>query len=227
MAGIDHRHHNAADHIRRYLTTVRDHRVSDRFLALGIIDAKILEQRLRDMELGQRKIQGIQPNRSTDERRSRSESNFRRSQAYRAAPVREVRWIDQDDQHQAYFNEYEYEEQSYEDYEDSYTRIYSAEDRPRPLMPRGGEQRRRDDGYSSYRPRQFQDLSAMECKDCGRPGHPTDRCLYRCKGCHKVHQEGACPLPVQLITLAQQLRKTQGDTALPQEVQDILKGLNC
>jgi hypothetical protein len=68
LAGIDYRHHNAVDHIRRYLTIVRDHRVSDRFFALGIIDAKILEQRLRDMELGQRKIQGIQPNRSTDER---------------------------------------------------------------------------------------------------------------------------------------------------------------
>jgi len=47
MAGIDYRYHNAADHIRRYLTTVRDHRVSDRLLALGITDAKILAQRYR------------------------------------------------------------------------------------------------------------------------------------------------------------------------------------
>jgi hypothetical protein len=70
----------------------------------------------------------------------------------------------------------------------------------------------------------------MECKDCGRSGHPTDKCLYRCKGCKKVHQEGACPLTVRMITMAQHIKRMQaalGEEVLPQDLQDILKDLNC
>ena len=190
---------------------------------MGISNVKILEQRLRDLEFARRRIQNTPGTKSTEERKLRTDGTTRRSQAYRAAPAREVRWLDEDESYNFYPEDYQYDDQEYFEYHDSRPCVYAAEERQRPPTPRGADTRRREDGYTGYRPRQFQDWSSMECKDCGRPGHPTDRCLYRCKGCHKVHQEGACPLTVQLITLAQQLRRTQGETPLPPEVQDILK----
>ena len=52
-AGIDYHGYSSAEHVRRYLSTVRDNKLSDRFLPLGITGIKTLEQRLRDFELGQ------------------------------------------------------------------------------------------------------------------------------------------------------------------------------
>ncbi|OWZ11301.1 hypothetical protein PHMEG_00015696 [Phytophthora megakarya] len=32
------------------------------------------------------------------------------------------------------------------------------------------------------------------CEKCGKRGHPTDRCLYACRGCGDVHEAGECPM---------------------------------
>jgi hypothetical protein len=63
----------------------------------------------------------------------------------------------------------------------------------------------------------------MECKDCGRVGHPTDRCLYRCKVCRVIHREGDCPL----IDLVRKLKAIPKDGTLPEEVHQTIKDLNC
>ncbi len=212
-AGIDYHGRSSVEHVRRYLSTVRDHKLSDRFLALGIADIKTLEQRLRDLELGQRRIQH-----ST----TKPMDNNRRTQAFRAAPVREVHWYDNDMPADHYYDRY-HEEQEYYDYEDTRPRVYAADERPRQPSPNGGGQRRREEGYQGYRSRQFQDWSNIECKDCGRIGHPTERCLFRCKACQVVHGEGDCPLK----DLARRLKEVPEGEAIPADVRQLMKTLNC
>ncbi|OWY98636.1 hypothetical protein PHMEG_00030552, partial [Phytophthora megakarya] len=34
----------------------------------------------------------------------------------------------------------------------------------------------------------------LTCEKCGKRGHPTDRCLYACRGCGDVHEAGECPM---------------------------------
>jgi hypothetical protein len=63
----------------------------------------------------------------------------------------------------------------------------------------------------------------MECKDCGRIGHPTDRCLYRCKACRVIHREGDCPL----LNLVRKLRAIPAGEPIPDDARQLLKDLNC
>ena len=63
----------------------------------------------------------------------------------------------------------------------------------------------------------------MECKDCGRVGHPTDRCLYRCKVCRIIHREGDCPL---VVTVRKLITVLDG-ASIPEEAKQLLKDLNC
>ncbi len=213
-AGIDYHGYSSAEHVRRYLSTVRDHKVSDRFLALGIVDIKTLEQRLRDLELGQKRLQSA-TSKPVDH-------NLRRSQAYRAAPVRSVHWYDDEVPQDPYYDRY-YEEREYYDYEENRPRVYAAEDRSRHPSMTGSSQRRREDDHYGHRSRYFQDWSNIECKDCGRMGHPTERCLFRCKACRVVHQEGECPLR----ELARRLKEVPDGEAIPEDVRQILGDLNC
>ena len=46
----------------------------------------------------------------------------------------------------------------------------------------------------SQRHRDLDCWRRLTCQACGRTGHPTDHCFQRCKGCHKVHDRGECPL---------------------------------
>ncbi|OWZ00612.1 hypothetical protein PHMEG_00028155, partial [Phytophthora megakarya] len=34
----------------------------------------------------------------------------------------------------------------------------------------------------------------LTCENCGKRGHPTNRCLYVCRGCGDVHEAGKCPM---------------------------------
>ncbi|OWY95885.1 hypothetical protein PHMEG_00033992 [Phytophthora megakarya] len=34
----------------------------------------------------------------------------------------------------------------------------------------------------------------LTCEKCGKRGHPTDRCLYACRGCGDVRGTGECPM---------------------------------
>ena len=219
-AGIDYHGFSAAEHVRRYLSTVRDHKLSDRFFHLGITDIKTLEQRLKDLELGQKRIMSA----ST----KHPDTQARRTQAYRAAPARQVHWYDENsstDQHyHGYPDDYDRE---YYDHEDTWPSVYAAEDKPRQPSPSNGGQRRREDDRPGYRPRYpqqpYQDWSQMECKDCGRVGHPTDRCLYRCKVCRIIHREGDCPL---VVTVRKLITVLDG-ASIPEEAKQLLKDLNC
>ncbi|OWY91397.1 hypothetical protein PHMEG_00040039, partial [Phytophthora megakarya] len=50
---------------------------------------------------------------------------------------------------------------------------------------------------SHCRSRKHTDLDCwkhLTCKKCGKRGHPTDRCLYACRGCGDVHEAGECPM---------------------------------
>ncbi|OWY94020.1 hypothetical protein PHMEG_00036373 [Phytophthora megakarya] len=53
------------------------------------------------------------------------------------------------------------------------------------------------DRCSHCRSRKQTDLDCwkrLTCEKCGKRGHPTDRCLYACRGCGDVHEAGDCPI---------------------------------
>jgi hypothetical protein len=217
-AGIDYHGLSAAEHVRRYLITVRDHKLSDRFLHLGITDIKTLEQRLKDLELGQKRIM--------DTSTKSADTHARCTQAYRAAPVRQVHWSDENPSTDQHYHGYP-DDKEYYDHEDTWPSVYAADDKSRQPSPSNGGQRHRKDDRQDYRARYsqqpYQDWSQMECKDCGRIGHPTDRCLYRCKACRTIHREGDC----RLVIAVRKLTTVLDGAPIPEEAKQLLKDLNC
>ncbi|OWY92632.1 hypothetical protein PHMEG_00038289 [Phytophthora megakarya] len=53
------------------------------------------------------------------------------------------------------------------------------------------------DRCSHCKSRKHTDLDCwnrLACEKCGKRGHPTDRCLYACRGWGDVHEAGECPM---------------------------------
>lgn len=216
---------SASEHVQQFLTQVRDNSLREKFVMMGTKSITEVEARLRDMERGDKNAKRFS-NKPGDDKR-RPDQNGRKANYGRAAPAynrREVRWADED--------RYEYDEEDYDYYEDEeeYHTAYSASEEPS-HPPRYDNQRRDTPSYyrrreGGYPPRQFEDWSQMVCRECKRQGHPTDRCLFKCKTCHKVHENEVCPVSIKLGHLAKFVATNKESLSVPTEIQEILKDLN-
>jgi hypothetical protein len=215
----------AAEHVQQFLTNVRDNALREKFVMMGTKSIGEVEARLRDMERGEKNAKKFS-NKLNDDKR-RLDQNGRKINYGRAMPAynrREVRWADED--------RFEYDDEDYEYYEedDEYHTAYSASEEP-PLPPRREMPYRDAPTYyrrreGSYPPRQFEDWSQMICRECKRQGHPTDRCLFKCKTCNKVHENEVCPVSIKLGHLAKFVANNKDSLSIPTEIQEILKDLN-
>ena len=130
-----------------------------------------------------------------------------------------MRWVDEDPEDQWVADYYQ------EEADREYAMAYSArESYERPEA--SAYQRRPEQSYQrrseQYPPRQ--DWKNETCRDCGRRGHPTERCLFRCRACSRVHDEGVCPVVAKMEKLEKLARfvKAKNENG----VQEILRDLN-
>jgi hypothetical protein len=231
---------SAADHVQQFLTKVKDSALREKFIMMGTKTIAEVETRLREVERGEKNAKRLS-NKSGDDKR-RVESTPRKANYGRASPaygIREVRWADDDrynryDYHDQYdqYDRYDREEEEFDYEEDRNGPYFAYQAREEPNVPprndypaRDGppNYRRRDDGYS---PRRYQDWSGMQCRECRRWGHPTERCLFKCKTCNKFHEDDICPVNTKLQQLAKFVSKNKDTLPVSSEIQQILKDLN-
>ena len=60
------------------------------------------------------------------------------------------------------------------------------------------------------------------CDHCGKRGHPTDRCLFVCKGCGETHESGKCPMEEFYNLIRQWYNPTKHAGMLPEKVEKML-----
>ncbi len=234
---------SAADHVQQFLTKVKDNALREKFLMMGTKTIAEVETRLREVERGERNAKRSSSKSGDDKRRV--ESTTRKVNYGRAAPaygLREVRWADDDryDRYDRYdyrdqydqYNRYDRDEEEFDDDEEEDAQYSAYQAREEPSVPprndystRDGppNYRRRDDGYS---PRRFQDWSTTQCRECRRWGHPTERCLFKCKTCNKFHEDDVCPVNTKLQQLAKFVSKNRDALPVSPDIQQILKDLN-
>ncbi len=209
----------AMEHVQRYLITLNDKALSDKLFMLDILNTSDLEERLRTMERGQKKALAFSK-RHVDDRKAKSAPSDRKLVGRAAAAYsREVRWVDEDAEDQ-WMADY-YQEEADREYAIAYSARESYE------RPEGSAyQRRPEQSYQRrsepYPPRQ--DWKNEICRDCGRKGHPTERCLFRCRACSRIHDEGICPVVAKMEKLEKLARfaKAKNESG----IQEILRDLN-
>ncbi|OWZ02012.1 hypothetical protein PHMEG_00026508 [Phytophthora megakarya] len=59
------------------------------------------------------------------------------------------------------------------------------------------------------------------CEKCGKRGHPTDRCLYACRGCGDVHEAGECPMEEFYNQIRKWYDPTRHAGLFPEQVEKI------
>ncbi|OWZ08881.1 LOW QUALITY PROTEIN: hypothetical protein PHMEG_00018503, partial [Phytophthora megakarya] len=62
----------------------------------------------------------------------------------------------------------------------------------------------------------------LTCEKCGKRGHPTDRCLYACRGCGDVHEAGECPMEKFYNQIRKWYDPTRHAGLFPEQVAKIL-----
>jgi len=63
----------------------------------------------------------------------------------------------------------------------------------------------------------------MTCDECGRKGHPSERCFFVCKACGKDHQRGECEYEEMFENLRQWFKPEAHQGILPPSVEKVLK----
>ncbi|OWY96621.1 hypothetical protein PHMEG_00033068 [Phytophthora megakarya] len=58
-------------------------------------------------------------------------------------------------------------------------------------------------------------------ENCGKRGHPTDRCLYACRGCGGVHEAGECPMEEFYNQIRKWYDPTRHAELFPEQVEKI------
>ncbi|OWY99265.1 Eukaryotic/viral aspartic protease, partial [Phytophthora megakarya] len=61
----------------------------------------------------------------------------------------------------------------------------------------------------------------LTCAKCGKRGHPTDRCLYACRGCGDVHEAGKCPMEEFYNPIRKWYDPTRHAGLFPEQVEKI------
>ncbi|OWY96965.1 hypothetical protein PHMEG_00032625 [Phytophthora megakarya] len=62
----------------------------------------------------------------------------------------------------------------------------------------------------------------LTCEKCGKRGHPTDRCLYACRGCGDVHEAGECPMEEFYNQIRKWYDPTRHAGLFPEQVEKML-----
>ncbi|OWY94111.1 LOW QUALITY PROTEIN: hypothetical protein PHMEG_00036252 [Phytophthora megakarya] len=60
------------------------------------------------------------------------------------------------------------------------------------------------------------------CEKCGKRGHPTDRCLYACRGCGDIHEAGECPTDEFYNQIRKWYDPTRHTGLFPEQVEKML-----
>jgi hypothetical protein len=205
-------HPHAEEHVHRFLLSCVDPEIRDKFVGMAIRSSYQLEKRLQE----------VIRNRALKERSHKKEAPRSGSRSVKfSEPAKRMNVMDgwrsrgrsgEYDRDPMYSDEEDY---PYYD-EEEYDYIHSAV---------GGTTPRRDsENVRRWENHYKEDWQNANCAACGRNGHPTHRCLFRCRMCMQVHPYNQCERMKQLITISKWVLDKDED--LPDEIQQICKSLN-
>ncbi|OWZ14645.1 Eukaryotic/viral aspartic protease [Phytophthora megakarya] len=184
------------EHVDHYIGTLGKPKLTDRLTLLLLADVDELEEVLRARERTKSR-----------QRRSAFGSKFRQK-APVSAPAAPTRAMVRAIQAQDLSSESEGVSGSDgSDSESKLRRIFLAAAEEK-LISAGGTVQKQDPARSRAKApeggripdRHSQKYTDLDCWKrlifdmCGKRGHPTDRCLYACRGCGGVHEAGECPM---------------------------------
>ncbi|EGZ13540.1 hypothetical protein PHYSODRAFT_246110 [Phytophthora sojae] len=215
------------EHVDHYIDTVQDDDLAGSLVVLRLPDSEALEGVLLAMR---RRHQRRKIETQGSKYRQKAPAPAASSRAVRVVTTGRGRRGDQEDL------EFEGESSSSDsESEDERAHVFSAARTPTPgdgEQP-GARQDREDQlGRPKYGTRcshcgsrKHTDLGCwkrLTCQQCGRMGHPTDKCFYVCKCCGDVHKAGLCKIGDFFYAVRQWYNPTRHAGLLPESVEKAL-----
>ncbi|OWY92486.1 hypothetical protein PHMEG_00038500 [Phytophthora megakarya] len=200
------------EHVDHYIETLEDQDLAERLTLLRLTDADDLEEVLRARDRAK--------NRQKKAAFGSSKYRQKPTNSTPSAPAKQVRAIQIQANDSRSDSESDGSGGSDSDV-DSHRKIFLAanedvtpkmEKEPTAPDPRLPE---RDQGHQDHNQR-------VTCAKCGKRGHPSDHCLFVCRGCGELHDMGKCPMEEFNNQIRQWFNPTKHMGMLPEAAEKML-----